>query len=1008
MRCTNCGSENPDNMTFCGACAARLGFSPDVEAAKLTLSADFVGRHQELRNLVSALEDAIAGRGHLVMLVGDPGIGKTRTAQELSAIAEQKRALIVWGRCYEGEGAPPYWPWLQVLGEYIQQEDIGTLRSVLGAGASSIAELMPELRERLPETQPSSPHETAEESRFRLFNAITAFLRNASSNQPIVVVLDDLHWADRSSLLLLEFLCQRLDNSRLLIIGTYRDMELSRSHPLAQSLGALTRESVFQRISLRGLTRVDVGRYIEHLSRRYSTPELADTVFRHSEGNLLFVRELAEFLIHEENDWSGRIPEGIREVIGRRLDRLSQECNDTLHIASVIGREFGLQLLEMMIEKSSEDQLLDVLDEAANIGVIEESPNAVGLYRFTHALIQETIADELSLTRRARLHARIAEGLEKLYGNEPSEYSSELAYHFAQAETVLGSEKLVKYSLIAGEKAIDASAFEEARIHFERALTAKEGSSSSGDLGQDADATTATILFGLGRAQLATSTRSQAQEAVDNFRRAFDAFVNLGNTEEAVAVAMYPHGFLRSSSGMADMTSRALDLVEPDSLQGGHLLARYGSALSWEYQDYEGALQNLEQAVKIARQREDRALEIHALVLITQVNYDQGRFRDAIEISGHIVKLAQSLNELETVVHARIMSANAFLSIGDAEKSQMHATAGLEAATRLHNSAMLVALLRHNAYLAALKGEWDVAHELLSQALVESPNDVAALADRAWLYLQVGDIEESRIYIKRVLEFVSVGLVVAGFEQAIAAMTLPLFARVSGTSELLDAAESTARSVVSSPSQPGLFINRARIGLALVAIQRGDAGAAEAQYEILKSWRSTQVFSLFCYDRLLGLLSQTIGNVDDAQGHFEDALGFCRRAGYRAELAWSLYDYAEFALGQKQNEITSSLLEEALSISTDLKMLPVMDKVVALKENAESQLPSASAYPDGLTDREVEVLRLVASGRSNPEIAEELFISPRTVTTHVSNILNKTNSANRAEASTYASQNGLI
>ena len=315
----------------------------------------------------------------------------------------------------------------------------------------------------------------------------------------------------------------------------------------------------------------------------------------------LLVQEGA--LTQERRDtesWNVRIPEGVREVIGRRLDRLTERCNDTLTIASVIGRDFTIDQLDLLIEDISQDRLLDVLDEALSARVIEELPDAVGRYQFTHALIQETLSEELSLTRRTRLHARIAEALEELYGDDAEAHAAELAHHFAQAETVLGTEKLVRYSIAAGERAIAFYANEEALVHFQRALTAREGSSSSADVGQDVDAETATILFGLGRAQTATFAWAQAQEAVDTLRRAFDAFVDLGDTENAVAAAIHPHGFLGVSSGPADMAARALDLVAPDSLEAGYVLSRYGSALSWENKDYEGAQENLDRAVEIA------------------------------------------------------------------------------------------------------------------------------------------------------------------------------------------------------------------------------------------------------------------------------------------------------------------------------------------------------------------------------------------------------------------------
>ena len=187
------------------------------------------------------------------MLVGEPGIGKTRTAQELASHAATLGVQVLWGRCYEGEGAPPYWPWVQPLRSYIQSKDPEQLRSEMGPGAASIAGIISEVREKLPDLEPP-PALEPEQARFRLFDSITSFLKNAARSQPLMLVLDDLQWADRSSLLLLEFIGPELGGTGLLLVGAYRDVEVSRRHPLSQTLGALVREQLFHRVQLDGLT----------------------------------------------------------------------------------------------------------------------------------------------------------------------------------------------------------------------------------------------------------------------------------------------------------------------------------------------------------------------------------------------------------------------------------------------------------------------------------------------------------------------------------------------------------------------------------------------------------------------------------------------------------------------------------------------------------------------------------------------------------------------------------
>jgi len=226
----------------------------------------------------------------------------------------------------------------------------------------------------------------------------------------------------------------------------------------------------------------------------------------------------------------------------------------------------------------------------------------------------------------------------------------------------------------------------------------------------------------------------------------------------------------------------------------------------------------------------------------------------------------------------------------------------------------------------------------------------------------------------------------------------------------LHIAEGAAKTVLSAESATPFITRYPRWGLALIAVIRGDVELAKEHYSALQSSAGTQLDGLNG-DRVLGLVARTIGEFERASEHFENALAFCREASYRPELAWSCHDYAETLLehqGPGDRSKAILLLEEAQSISTDLGMPPLMARVSALQEKAASLPEKAPAYPDGLTQREVEVLRLIASGKTDREIAEELFIGVRTVSTHVGNILNKTNSANRTEAASYANQQGLV
>ncbi|MFB3092719.1 MAG: AAA family ATPase, partial [Dehalococcoidia bacterium] len=285
----------------------------------------FVGRGRELGVLNTALEQTLDGHGRLVMLAGEPGIGKTRTAQELASRAELNGALVLWGRCVDEEGAPPYWPWLQVLRDYVQGAEPERLYSEMASGAAAIGEMVSEVRAKLPDLEPLSALEP-QQARFRLFDSITKFFKSITQTQPLMLILDDLHWADRASLRFLQFLTREIGESRLLIVGTYRHMELSRQHPLSETLAQLTREPVFRRELLSGLSQEDTGQFIEATAGVRPPQELVETIYSHTEGNPFFMTEVVR-LLSEENRLTPEgaqefssisIPEGVREVIGQR------------------------------------------------------------------------------------------------------------------------------------------------------------------------------------------------------------------------------------------------------------------------------------------------------------------------------------------------------------------------------------------------------------------------------------------------------------------------------------------------------------------------------------------------------------------------------------------------------------------------------------------------------------------------------------------------------------------
>jgi tetratricopeptide (TPR) repeat protein len=502
-----------------------------------------------------------------------------------------------------------------------------------------------------------------------------------------------------------------------------------------------------------------------------------------------------------------RIPEGVREVIGRRLDRLSERCNQTLTIASVIGREFTPEQLKPLIEDMTEDRLLEVLEEALAARVIEELPRAVGRYQFTHALIQETLAEELTLTRRVRLHARIAETLEALYGANAEAHAAELAHHFAEAESVLGTEKLVKYSRLAGERALAAYAWEQALAHFQRALAAK-GVQHPADTGvlqyappeESIDAETAALLFGLGRAQAATFDRLQFDAAIDTLRRAFDYYVEVGDVERTVAIAEYP---LAGPSGVqasaAPLVARALALVSPDSHAAGRLLSRYGFfygyILGLEQDAYARAQEAFRQALAIARRERDVALEARTLADAAYVDNHQFRRAEGLEKALRAIELARRIDDPRTEVAAQSWAVEALVGTGDLERARQHAAAARPAAERLRDRHWLCRTLHQLEVLARVEGEWEAAREISNRVLAIEPQGPFA-ATRALLEYELGDFIQGEAYLERLLE--SMRLIPPGphLFYAAAAVSIPLVARISGIADRSGVAERAAGAVL--------------------------------------------------------------------------------------------------------------------------------------------------------------------------------------------------------------------
>ena len=557
------------------------------------------GRGREMVRVRAALNAAAAGVGGALLLCGEPGIGKTRLAEEAGLLAEASGLAVAWGRCQELQGVPAYWPWLQVLRAVVAELADDELREAAG-DAEELGLLLPELRPRLGVREAGL---AGLGSQHRVFVAVSDFLAAAARLRPRLVVLDDLQWADRSSLELLEVLVPQLRGAPLLLLATVRECEVGPDHPMRASLASLARCPT-ERLDLVGLDREGVATVVEDASGAPAQQPVVEFLHRETRGNPFYVTEVVR-LLAAENRLSQPadlralpLPATVREVVSRRLARLSEGCRDLLALCALAGRSFGLSLVTPASELSAE-QLVSLLGEALGARLIEEEGGPTR-FRFSHPLIYETIFRELGHVRRLQLHARLGQTLSNEAARSATPSFVEAAHHFYQAAPLGVAREAAEYGLLAGEQLLEAFAYEAAEEYLMHALDALEL------LPGPDEALVCRILLALGESRKSSGKLDLGDET---FARAAAVAERAGLIEEFARAAL---GFELMLLPPFFLPPRAIALLEQavDRLPDDHplvarCLACLGRGIGQDLHRREESAALLDRADTIARRTAD-------------------------------------------------------------------------------------------------------------------------------------------------------------------------------------------------------------------------------------------------------------------------------------------------------------------------------------------------------------------------------------------------------------------
>jgi predicted ATPase len=907
--------------------------SAPVDAARPAL----IGRERPLAELQAGLDAALSGRGRVLLVTGETGIGKTRLAEELAARAEACGAAVRIGRCWETEGAPAYWAWIQILRSEARARGSQALRALIGTSASEIVGILPELRDEFPNLPKPAPMDPRQ-ARFRLFDAVTHVVKRAAQERALVLIFEDLHRADPASLRLLEFLAREVSGARILVVGTLRDDELARTSEHSRIIAELARASSAQYVPLDGLSLEDVGRFVESATGEAPNPSVAEALHRQTNGNPFFLAQVVPALAEEGllQSWSGdepfdlELPRGVRQAILGQLDGLSAFARRVLEAAAVQGRSFSLGVLEAALE-ADRDALTHALSEAVRSGIALEDPERPGRYRFTHVLVRDTLYAELPAADRAAWHRRLGDALEGRTGGEGPGHLAELSHHYSEARAAGGAKKALDYSIAAARWAAERLAYEEAVGYYERGLDLLELQDSVDE------ASRCDLLIDLGEAQLratdATASRATLQRAAE-LARGLHEPERLARA--AVATAQTANPLVRGvvEEQVVSLLEVALArLSERDSALRARLLVSLVLALYWAEDQHERCTRLCEDALAMARRVGDPQTLLFIQSAVISARWGPDLIEERAQLATEAIRLGETTGVKEQILDARVQRLVAWFELGRMDAVDQELAEISRITAELHHTEADEYLPWFQAIRAIMSGRFDVGEKLASQFLddVQKRGDETGLLGFSlqfillrWLQGRCDEILEAVQHLSERHPAVST------FRATLTRIYCDLGRFDDARREL---ERLTPRESCRFAKKIGWFTIMALLSESAALL--GDQRRCEALYAELTPYSRRHAASGAGYmgsvSRYLGLLATELGRWDMAERHFTVALEMETHIGARATVAWTQFYYARLLhLRGDAPERAEPLTQRALENAAELGLSRLTENILAL------------------------------------------------------------------------------